>query len=72
VPIEVQARLPLHAAELYERCPVTDVPRTFYDERAAAARREARVLIRGVRRRPDAVSTACSRMGTPARGFASA
>lgn len=55
VPTEIRAQLPLHTGQLYGLCPVTDLPRESYNERARTTRRQAKALIREVRRRPNAV-----------------
>lgn len=57
VPADIQAQLPLNTGALWGLCPAPDVPRDFYEEQSAAARRQTRALIREVKRRPDDLLT---------------
>jgi hypothetical protein len=57
---EVPAGLPTHPGELSALCPEPDVPRDFYEQESADARRQAEALIREVRRNPDGEVTVVS------------
>ena len=56
-----EADLPTHVGQLWALCPAPDVPRGFYEQQSADARRAIEALIREVRRDPDDVVTLVSR-----------